>query len=105
MTNKEIRSLINYSILIHSYDEKIEDAKINVYILKYPLYSWAHGFLWNNKERFTLFEAIIALLTKNTEAGQKRIKSCEDEIAFLTNTRNEWELLCWKYVKEEKKND
>lgn len=99
MTNKEIKDLINYSILIHSYDEQVEDAERSLYISLYPIYSWAHGYLWNNKERFTLFEAIFVLLTKNTKAGQKRVKYWKDKIAFLTNTRNEWELLVWKKVK------
>lgn len=99
MTNKEIKDLINYSILIHSYDEQIEEAKRNVYISQYPIYSWTHGLLWNNKVRITLFEAITMFFTKNTEAGQKRIEYWKDKIAFLTNTRNEWELLCWKIVK------
>ena len=101
MTNKEIKSLIHYAILVHSLDEQIENTKRNVYISQYPFYSWAHGFLWNNKERLTLFEAIIILFTKNTKAGQKRIKHWEDKIASLTNMRNEYELLCWEKVKDD----
>ena len=99
MTNKEIKDLIHYAILTHSFDEQIEDAERSLYISQCPIYSWAHGYLWNNKERFTLFEAIIILLTKNTKVGQKRIQYWKDKIAYLTNMRDECELLVWKKVK------
>lgn len=98
MTNEEIKSLIHYSILVHSLDEEIEEARINLYISKYPFYSWTHGFLWNGERRFTLFEAIIILLTKNTKASQKRIAFCKDRITSLTKMRDEYELLCWEKI-------